>query len=47
MCVVAQELRVNNDGVAYYASNIISELSANFANVKVLGTEKVDQGMHI
>ena len=35
-----QEKRGNNDGVAYYASNIISELNAKLAGIKVLGKEQ-------
>ena len=40
MCVFVQESREDNEGVAYYASNLISELSANFAGIKVLGKEQ-------
>ena len=40
MCVYVQESREADDGTAYYASNIISELSANFAGIKVLGKEQ-------
>ena len=39
MCVHVQESRETDDGVAYYASNIIAELSANLAGIKVLGKE--------
>ena len=40
MCVFVQESREDNDGVAYYASNLISEFSANLAGIKVLGKEQ-------
>ena len=40
MCVIMQESREADDGVAYYASNLISELSANLAGIKVLGKEQ-------
>ena len=40
MCVFVQESREDDNGVAYYASNVISELSANLAGIKVLGKEQ-------
>ena len=40
MCVFVHESREDKDGVAYYASNLISQLCANFAGTKVLGKEQ-------
>ena len=40
VCAFVQESRETDDGVAYYASNVISELSANFAGIKVLGKQQ-------
>ena len=35
-----KESREDKDGVAYYASNLISQLSANLAGIKVFGKEQ-------
>ena len=40
MCALLEEKREDDDGTAYYASNIISEFSDNFAGVEVLGKEQ-------